>query len=327
MKLQQLRFLLAVVDNGLNMTQAAEALYTSQPGVSKQIRLLEEELGMPLFVRKGKRIESLTPAGVQVVERAQRALQEIAAIKSLAEELRGESSGQLSLATTQTQAMYVLPRVIQRFRRAFPDITFDLHQGTSEQIADMVDARRVDFAIASGDTSAFPSLITLPLFRWERIALVPKDHPLAREDKPLTLARLAEFPLVTYLFSERPASSFMSSFAAERLKPQIAFTARDSNIIKTYVRAGLGVGIIARMAIDPDQDTDLVAIELGTLFPQVITWLGYPREMLLKGYHRSFIQLLSPRYNQQLLDEIEGEQGEQVRAALWQQTPPLLENA
>ncbi len=303
MKLQQLRFLAAVADNGLNITSAAEALYTSQPGVSKQIRMLEEELGLTLFVRKGKRIEALTPAGEKVVERARMVLRDVRAIKSLADELRGEVRGLLSLATTQTQARYVLPAVISTFRQQFPEINVELHQGTSEQIAQMIGERQADFAMATGGEAHFPDMIRFPVYRWDRVVIVPRDHPLASNNEALTLAMLARYPLVTYLFSDRPESSLMSTFRAQGLDPRIAFTARDSDIIKTYVRTGLGVGIVAGMALIPGSDDDLRVLDASHLFPRLTTWIGWRRDFLLKNFHADFVRLLAPHLPPGLVDD------------------------
>jgi LysR family transcriptional regulator, cys regulon transcriptional activator len=303
MKLQQLRFLTAIAENGLNITSAAEALYTSQPGVSKQIRLLEDELGLKLFVRRGKRIEALTPAGEKVVSRASQVLKEVNAIKALSEELRGEIKGRLSLATTQTQARYVLPPVINAFRQRFTDINFELHQGTSEQIAQMIAERQADFAMVTGGTDLFNDVVKLPVYRWDRVVVVPADHPLARQDQPLSLETLARFPLVTYLFSDRPDSSLMTTFSAHGLEPRIAFTARDADIIKTYVRTGLGVGVVAGMAIEGGVDDDLVVLDAAHLFPRLTTWIGYRKDLLLKNYHADFLALIAPHLDRHLIDD------------------------
>ncbi len=303
MKLQQLRYLTAIAENGLNITNAAEALYTSQPGVSKQIRLLEDELGLKLFVRRGKRIEALTPAGEKVVERASQVLQQVSAIKTLADELRGEVKGRLSLATTQTQARYVLPSIIDAFRKRFGEINIELHQGTSEQIAQMIAERQADFAMATGSTELFTEVIKLPVYRWDRVVVVPRNHPLVESEGPLDLRQLAHFPLVTYLFSDRSDSSLMKTFAGEDLTPRIAFTARDSDVIKTYVRTGLGVGLVAGMAIEPDLDGDLVVIDVSHLFPRLTTWIGFRKDLLLKNYHGDFLKLIAPHIDPHVIDD------------------------
>lgn len=304
MKLQQLRYLMAVVENGLNITTAAEALYTSQPGVSKQIRLLEDELGLKLFVRNGKRLESLTPAGQKVIERAARVLREANSIKSLAEELRGDVKGRLSLATTQTQARYVLPTIIRDFRERFPEVDFELHQGTSEQIGQMMSERQVDFAMVTGGGDLFADLVKLPVYRWDRVIIVPQNHPLTKVEGLLALETLARHPLVTYLFSDRPESSLMSSFQQAGLAPRIAFTARDSDVIKTYVRTGLGVGIVAGMAIETGTDDDLVTLDARHLFPRLTTWVGFHRDLLLKTLHGEFLRLLLPHLGGHLVDDL-----------------------
>lgn len=200
MKLQQLKYLLAIVDNGLNITAAAERLYTSQPGVSKQLKLLEEELGLQLFTRKGKSLGGVTAAGEQVIQRARLIMQEVENIRSLASDYYHEEEGTLSIATTHTQARYVLPDVIREFRKRYPRVSLNLHQGTSEQIADMVAANEIDFAIATGSRDLFADLLLVPSYRWDRKVLVPNDHPLTRLKHKITLHDLAEYPLVTYVF-------------------------------------------------------------------------------------------------------------------------------
>jgi LysR family cys regulon transcriptional activator len=202
----------------------------------------------------------------------------------------------LSIATTHTQARYVLPEVIRSFREVYPRVGLDLHQGTSEQIAELISTNKVDFAIATGSQHLFPHLTLLPIYRWHRIALVPKDHPLAKQNKPLDLKTLAEHPLVTYVFSLTGESSFKRAFHDEGLEPRVVFTARDADIIKTYVRMGLGVGVIAAMAFECQDQVDLTAIDASKLFPEVTTWLGFPRDMVLRSYMVDFIHLLAPHF-------------------------------
>lgn len=326
MKLQQLRFFRAVVENDLNITAAAEALHTSQPGVSKQIRLLEDELGLQLFVRNGKRVESLTEAGKRVYRHAYSILTEAERIKSLAGDLRGENSGTLSLATTQTQARYVLPEVIGEFRERFGRVDFRLHQGTTEQIQKMMEERQIDFAIVSGSSRPFNDVIALPVYQWDRVLLVPRDHPLALDETAPDLRALAQFPLVTYLFSDRLESSLMGAFSEHGLEPRIAFTARDADVIKTYVRTGFGVGVLAGVAIEPDTDDDLKVIEVPGLFPRLTTWITWPKDLLLRQYHCEFIRLLAPHINQVMLDEIcQGAEPSAVESRLGKSDIPLRE--
>ena len=294
MTLKQLKYLIAIVDSGLNITAAAERLYTSQPGISKQLKQLEGELGMQLFTRKGKSLAAITPAGEEVIDRARRVLREVENITSLSRELKGEQAGTLSIATTHTQARYVLPEVIQAFSERYPKVDLELHQGTSEQIAELINTHQVDFAIASGSRKLFSNLKVLPIYHWNRIALVPKGHELAQDKRALTLQSLAAYPLVTYVFSLTGESSFKQAFQAEGLDPRVAFTARDADIIKTYVRMGMGVGIIASMAYECRDQDDLKAIDATGLFPRITTWLGFPKDMVLRSYMLDFIHLLAP---------------------------------
>ena len=245
MKLQQLKYLLAIVDNGLNITAAAERLYTSQPGVSKQLKLLEEELGLQLFTRKGKSLGGVTAAGDQVIDRARLIMQEVDNIRSLASDYYQEEEGSLSIATTHTQARYVLPDVIREFRKLYPKVGLNLHQGTSEQIADMVAANEIDFAIATGSRDLFSNLLLVPSYHWDRKIIVPKDHELTKLDGKASLHDLAKYPLVTYVFSFGGQSSLKRAFADEGLEPDVVFTARDADVIKTYVRMGLGADLVA----------------------------------------------------------------------------------
>ncbi len=304
MKLQQLKYLLAIVDNGLNITAAAERLYTSQPGVSKQLKLLEEELGLQLFARKGKSLGGVTAAGRQVIDRARLIMQEVENIRSLASDYYHEEEGTLSIATTHTQARYVLPGVIQAFRKQYPKVSLNLHQGTSEQIADMVAANEIDFAIATGSGELFNNLLLVPSYHWNRKILVPKDHGLAQLDRKLTLHDLAEFPLVTYVFSFGGQSSLKRAFAEQGLEPDVVFTARDADVIKTYVRMGLGVGIVASMAEDCDDKKDLAAIEAEGLFPRSTTWIGFRKDSVLRRYMLDFVSLFAPHITAEQLEQV-----------------------
>jgi len=298
MKLQQIRYLLAIVDNGFNITTASEKLYTSQPGISKQIRLLEDELGLSLFIRRGKRIEGLTPAGERAAERGRRIMQEVTNIRKLAEELKGDRQGTLRIATTHTQARYVLPPVIQGCRKAHPEVAFDIHQGTSDQIAGSVQSDEIDFVMATSSQHLFPELVMLPVYQWDRVLLVPSDHELARSPVALDMKGLSQHPLVTYVHSDRPESSLVRSFSAEGLEPNIAFTARDADVIKTYVRMGLGVGLLAAMAVEPGTDDDLIALDASQLFPRLTTWVGFKRDSVLRDYQLEFLARLAPHLTQ-----------------------------
>jgi LysR family cys regulon transcriptional activator len=301
MKLHQLRYLAAVAQTGLNITAAAEKLHTSQPGVSKQIKLLEDELGFQIFVRDGRNLARVTPAGQQVIERAIRILREVRNIKHLSEELKDESRGTLSIATTHTQARYVLPEVIKQFRDKYPEVGLHLHQGTSEQIGEMAALDRIDFAIATGSQSLFDGYALLPCYRWHRHVVVPRDHPFAKLKK-LTLKQLAAQPIVTYVFGFTGPSSLQQIFAEQGLVPNVVLTARDADVIKTYVRLGLGVGIVASMAFDERGDEDLVKIDTSDLFPAHVTWIGFRRGGLLRKYQLDFMQLFAPQLTRRLIE-------------------------
>jgi LysR family cys regulon transcriptional activator len=300
MKLHQLRYLAAVAQSGLNITAAAQKLHTSQPGVSKQIKLLEDELGFQIFVREGRNLTRITPAGQQVIDRALRILQEAQSIKDLSTELRDEGRGALSIGTTHTQARYVLPAVIQEFRRRYPQVRLNLHQGTSEQIAEMVAHDRIDCAIATGSERLFSDLTLMPCYRWHRTAIVTQDHPLA-DGARLTFKTLSEYPLVTYTFSFAGPSSLHEAFAKAGYTPNVAITARDSDVIKTYVRLGLGVGLVANMAVDP-AERDLIAVDASHLLPAHTTWIGFRRGTLLRKYMFDFAQLLAPHLDRRLVE-------------------------
>lgn len=317
MKLQQLKYLIAIVDNGLNITAAAERLYTSQPGVSKQLKLLEEELGMQLFTRKGKSLGGVTPAGERVIERARIIMQEVENIRRLASDYYEEETGSLSIATTHTQARYVLPEIIAEFRKRFPNISLNLHQGTSEQIADMVAANKIDFAIATGSKELFSSLLLVPSYRWDRQIIVPKGHELTKLKRKITLHDLVDYPLVTYVFSFSGQSSLKRAFAEEGLEPNVGFTARDADVIKTYVRMGLGVGIVASMAADCADRKDLEVIDAEGLFPRSTTWIGYRKDAVPRKYMFDFIQLFAPHIGKRQLDELRRATSQDVVDALF----------
>ncbi|HEY0768413.1 MAG TPA: HTH-type transcriptional regulator CysB [Steroidobacteraceae bacterium] len=300
MKLHQLRYLAAVAQSGLNITAAAQKLHTSQPGVSKQIKLLEDELGFQIFVREGRNLTRITPAGQQVIDRALRILQEAQSIRHLSTELRDESKGSLSIGTTHTQARYVLPDVIREFRARYPQVRLNLHQGTSEQIAEMVASDRIDCAIATGSEALFADLTLLPCYRWHRTVIVPRAHPLANGAR-LSFKALAAYPLITYTFSFTGPSSLHQAFAKAALTPNIAITARDADVIQTYVRLGLGVGIVAPMAVD-ERDPDLVGVDASHLFAAHTTWIGFRRGALLRKYMYDFAQLLAPHLDRRLVE-------------------------
>ena len=298
MKLHQLRYLVTIVQNGLNITAAAKALHTSQPGVSKQVKLLEEELGFQIFEREGRNVTRVTAAGQAVIEHATRLLEEAENIRRLSADFQDESRGSMSIATTHTQARYVLPPVIKQFRARYPKVDLHLHQGTSEQIADMMRTEHVDLAVATGSNAEFEHCVLLPCYEWHRRLVVPRDHPLARA-KQVSIEKLAQHPIVTYVFSLSGPSSLRNAFERAGFEPDIALTARDSDVIKTYVRLGMGVGIVAAMAVSERDDPDLVSIDAQHLFPRHLTWVGFRRGAFLRRYAYDFMHMLAPHLDRQ----------------------------
>ncbi|MGQ0621097.1 MAG: HTH-type transcriptional regulator CysB [Panacagrimonas sp.] len=303
MKIRQLHYIHEVARRGLNVTAAAEALFTSQPGVSKQIRMLEDELGVDVFVRNGKHLSEITPAGVRILEYTRRLLDEVENIKNIAEEFRDTDRGDLSIATTHTQARYALPAVIQKFRTRFPRVTLHLHQGSPQQIAKLAADGQADFAIATEALELFDDLVMLPCYHWNRVVLVRADHPLAKAGR-LTLPILAEHPLITYTFGFTGRSKLDQAFAAHGLKPDVVLTAVDADVIKTYVRLGLGAGIVADLAYSAADDADLVCLPANHLFEPSTTHIGFRRSMFLRGYMYDFVSGFAPHLSRGLIDEV-----------------------
>ncbi|MCX7555168.1 LysR substrate-binding domain-containing protein [Marinicella sp. S1101] len=307
MKLQQLRFFEAVCRENLNVTAAAKALFTSQPGVSRQVRMFEDELGVSLFKRQGKSLVALTAAGEEVLLRVKRALKEIENISAVSKELGQVKQGRLNIATTHTQARYVLPAVIKSFHQKFPEVKVNLHQGTSKQNIQSIRDGEADFTIASGNISDDKQLVKIDCFKWQRYVVVPKDHHLADKEN-ITLAELSKEPLIVYVYNDQENSSLVKAFRAAGLDFQIVFTARDSDVIKTYVRSGLGVGIIASMAIEAGIDDDLVALETKDILPLCSTWIAFQPSLYLRQYMQEFITLFAPHVSSnQVQDAIDQE--------------------
>jgi LysR family cys regulon transcriptional activator len=293
MKIQQLRYALEVFRHDLNVSATAQALYTSQPGISKQIRLLEDELGVELFTRSGKHLTQLTPAGGDILKVAEQMMQQVEQIRQLAQEHRAPDEGVLSLATTHTQARYVLPPVITDFMTRYPKVSLQLQQGTPLQIAEMAAKSEVQMAIATEGLEHFRDLVMLPCYRWNRTLVVPAGHPLT-EVEQVTLEDVAAYPLVTYVFGFTGRSQLDEAFHAAGLNPQTAFRAADADVIKTYVRLGLGVGIIAQLAYSAHEDADLVAIDASHLFAPSTTYVGLRRGTFMRRYMLEFIQAFAP---------------------------------
>ena len=324
MKLQQLRYLIAIVRSHLNISAAAEALYTSQPGISKQLRLLEEELGVELFSRNGKHLTEVTPVGRQIIAKAENILREVNNIQILAEEYRDDRRGSLSMATTHTQARYALPSVIKVFRERYPAVTLQVHQGSPAQIAELVQSGEVDFAIATEAVELFENLIMMPCYIWERCVLVPVGHPLTAVDR-LGLSDVARYPLVTYVFGFTGRSQLDEAFRSAQLRPDVVFTATDADVIKTYVRLGMGVGIVARMAYDPLYDQDLVQLDAGHLFAANLTRIGFRRGTFLRCYMYDFIQLFAPHLTRERVQRVElAQSADEVEALFAELSLPVL---
>ncbi len=302
MKLQQLRYIWEVSRNGLNVSATAEALYTSQPGISKQIRQLEDELGVEIFARSGKHLSHVTAAGEQIIAMAGEILRKCENIKQIGKEFSNERAGVLTIATTHTQARYALPSVIGNFMSKFPDVALHMNQGTPAQIAEMAAQGEVDFAIATEGLAQFPELISMPCYSWNRCVVVPRDHPLASVEK-LSLQELAKYPIVTYVFGFTGRSKLDDAFAEFGLEPKVVFTAADSDVIKTYVRLGLGVGIVARMAVD-ENDDDLVVLDASHLFEPSITKIAFRRGTFLRGFMSAFIEEFAPHLSSKLQYQI-----------------------
>ena len=301
MKLQQLRYLVEVARQGLNVSGAAEALHTSQPGISKQVRLLEDELGITVFERSGKRLTGITEPGKAVLASAERILREAENLRRVGEEYAGEDAGSLNIATTHTQARYALPAVVSRFLNRWPKVRLTLHQGSPTQIAEWALSGEADLAIATESLDQYPALITLPCHQWAHAVIAPAGHPILQE-KGLSLAALAKWPLVTYdpAFSGR--SRINRAFERAGLTPNVVLAAIDADVIKTYVSLGLGLGIIARMAYDPARDTGLVALDAEHLFGSNTTRLGLRRGSYLRRYEYDFIEFFAPQLTKKAVE-------------------------
>src|ERR1044071_4803790 len=292
MKLQQLRCLIEVARRDLNVSEAAEALHTSQPGVSKQIRALEDELGIQLFRSHGKRLVSITEPGKAVVAIAERILSEAQNLRRAGEEYANDQLGTLTIAATHTQARYALPKAVAAFKRKYPKVELLLHQGNPTQICEQVVAGEADMGVATESISLYPELVSLPVYQWNRCVVVPPRHPLLKG--PLTLEALAQYPIVTYDFAFANRSLVQKAFESRGLQPNVVLTALDADVIKTYVELGLGVGILAKMAFDPKRDRGLRAIDASHLFESSTTRLGIKRGAYLRRYAYEFIELFAP---------------------------------
>ncbi|MDP3776415.1 HTH-type transcriptional regulator CysB [Methylotenera sp.] len=302
MKLHQLRYLHEVVKQGLNITNAADALYTSQPGVSKQIQLIEEELGLQIFKRNGKRLTGLTEPGQQIITLADKVMRDIENIKRVGEEFSDVEAGTLTIATTHTQARYKLPAAVKAFMTEYPRVKLNIHQGNPSQVAEQVENGEADIGIATESISDRECLLCLPCYHWNRCVVVPHDHPLL-SNLPLTLEKLANYPLITYDFAFTGGTLVSKTFSDAGLTPNVVLTAIDADVIKTYVTLGLGVGLLANMAYDPERDAHLAKVDVDHLFADSTTYLGVRKDAFLRGYMYGFIELIAPHFNREAVNQ------------------------
>lgn len=301
MKIQQLKYVREVARRGLSISAAANALHASQPGVSNQVQQLEEELGLQIFERHGKRLTGITPVGESVIAMAERVLQDVDNIRQLAADSRSDQTGTLSIGTTHTQARYALPSAIKTFSQHYPNVLLNMVQGTPPEVAEMAATGQVDIAIATEGLSQFEQLAILPCYKWNRCVVVPPEHPLLSMPE-LSLEAIAEYPILTYVMGFTGRAQQDQSFIEQGLHPNVVFTATDADVIKTYVELELGVGIIASMAFDPDKDAPLRAIDASHLFAPSITHLGIRKGSYLRGYMYAFIEFFAAHLNKETVE-------------------------
>jgi len=300
-KLRQLLYIQTVAEQNLNITAAARELDTSQPGVSKQIRLLEAELGLRIFERNGKHLDRITPAGERILELSRRILTEVDNLGRTAAEFADADAGNLTIATTHTQARYALPDTISAFRRQYSRVSLHIDQGAPAQIASWAASGKADFAIATEALENFDDLILLPCYRWNRAVLVRQDHPLASLSE-LSLSDIANYPIITYTFGFTGRSQLDRAFEAAGQTPDVVLTAVDADVIKTYVRQGLGIGVVASMAYEPAIDNDLVRLDAAHLFAPSTTCIAFRHNLFLTGFMRAFIQMFASQIDDSGLD-------------------------
>lgn len=302
MNLHQFRFVREAVRQNFNLTEAAKALYTSQPGVSKAIIELEEELGIDIFSRHGKRIRGLTEPGKQVLKSVETILQELEGLKRIGKEFAAQDAGSFTIATTHTQARYSLPTVIQAFAQKFPKVRLSLLQGNPKQVAEVVLNGQADLAIATESISDIDGLISLPCFQWEHMVVVPAEHPLLKS-KAITLEEIAQYPLITYDAAFAGRNRIDQAFTRRALKPDVLLEAIDADVIKTYVELGMGVGIIAGLAFDPVRDVNLRAIPVGHLFGTNISRIALKQGAYLRSYVFTFIEIMAPSLVRKMVEQ------------------------
>ncbi len=300
MNLHQFRFVQEAVRRNLNLTETAKALHTSQTGVSKAIIEFESELGVEIFARHGKRLKRITEPGQQVLKSVEIIMREVGNLKRIGEQFSAQDSGTLSIATTHTQARYVLPKPLARLRELFPKVNISLHQGAPDQVARMLIDEVAEIGVATESLADYPELITLPCYEWEHVLVLPQGHALGKLER-LTLEDIASEPLITYHPSFTGRTRIDQAFAAKKLQPRIALEAIDSDVIKTYVRLGLGVGIVAEMALREGLDTDLQARPVGHLFGKNLARVAFKKGVLLRNFVLKFAEMLGDRLDPKLI--------------------------
>lgn len=303
MKFHQLRYVHEVVRQQLNISAASEALHTSQPGVSKQIQLLEDELGLQIFQRNGKRLIGITEPGRKIVEMAAKVILDMQNIKRVGEEYSHQDSGEMTIATTHTQARYRLPAAVKQFMSEYPDVKLTIHQGNPAQVTEMVASGEADVGIATESISQDERLTCLPCYQWNRCLVLQPTHPLLQKNK-IGLKDLADYPLITYDFAFTGGTLVSKTFHDAGLAPNVVFTAIDADVIKTYVNLGLGVGLIANMAYDETRDAPLKSLDCSHLFPDSTTYLGMRRDAFLRDYMLHFITMLSPQHDKRSIQRV-----------------------
>ncbi len=302
MNFQQLRSVRATVRSGFNLTEVATILCTSQPGVSRQIRELEDELGVEVFARAGKRLTGLTAPGAALLPIVERLLLESENLKRAGDDFASRKDGRLTVAATHSQARYALPHVVRDFRLMFPKVTLHLHQGSPKQVAEMLLSGEADIGVATEALALYPQLVTLPCYRWTHSIVVPPGHPLLDHKEPVTLRQLIEYPIITYNAGFTGRSHIDDAFAREGLHPNVVLTAMDADVIKTYVELGMGVGIIASIALDPQRDSQLRMLDARHLFEINLTRLAIRRGTWLRGYVYSFIETFAPTLTRDVVE-------------------------
>ena len=303
MNFQQLRSVRETVRCGFNLTEVATMLYTSQPGVSRQIRELEEELGVEIFARAGKRLTGLTPPGAALLPIVERLLLDAQNLKRAGQDFSSRLDGRLTVAATHSQARYALPHVVRDFRALFPQVTLHLHQGSPKQVAEMLLSGEADIGVATEALAHYPQLVTLPCYRWTHSIVVPPGHPLLAHEQPLTLAQLVQYPIITYDVGYTGRSHIDDAFARAGLHPDVVLTAMDADVIKTYVELDMGVGIVASIALDPERDRHLRMLDAGHLFEINLTRLAIRRGTWLRGYAYRFIETFAPPLTREVVEQ------------------------